>query len=85
MLRKYGQVLIALFICSDILLIFLVWGVLYIVAGHLSLSRIISAEDCLSQLRIFVIFIPVYLFSAYKFDFYAPRRFSNYYSSLSRY
>lgn len=79
MLRKYGQVFITLFICSDILLIFLVWVVLYIAAGYLSSSRIVSAEDFINQFRIFVIFIPVYLFSAQKFDFYAPRRFSNYY------
>ena len=82
MLRKYGQVFITLFACSDILLIFLVWSVLYIAAGYLSSIRIISAEDFLSQLRFFAIFIPVYLLCAQKFDFYAPRRFSNYYTEF---
>ena len=79
MLRKYGQVFITLFICSDILLIFLVWAISYIAAGYLSSSRIVSVEDFSNQLRIFAIFIPVYLFSSQNFDFYAPRRFSNYY------
>ena len=78
MLKKYGQVFIALFICSDILLIFIIWAALYVAAGQLSSSRIVSAEDFLNQIRIFVILIPVYLLSAQKFDFYAPRRFSNY-------
>jgi len=79
MLKKYGQVFITLFICSDILLIFLIWVASYIAAGYLSSSRIVSAEDFSNQVRIFIIFIPVYLFSAQKFDFYASRRFSNYY------
>jgi exopolysaccharide biosynthesis polyprenyl glycosylphosphotransferase len=82
MLKKYGQVLIALFICSDILLIFLIWVALYTLAGHLSSSRVVSTEDFLKQLRIFFILIPVYLFSAHKFDFYTPRRFSSYYSEF---
>ncbi len=82
MLKKYGQVFITLFICSDILLIFFIWVGLYILAGHLSSSRIISLEDFLKQIRIFLIFIPVYLFFAQKFDFYAPRRFSNYFSEF---
>jgi exopolysaccharide biosynthesis polyprenyl glycosylphosphotransferase len=82
MLKKYGQVLISLFICSDILLIFFIWVVLYVLAGHLSSRRIISVEDFSEQCRFFLIFIPVYLFFAWKFDFYAPRRFSNYYSEF---
>ena len=82
MLRKYGQVFITLFICSDVLLIFLLWIALYIAAGYLSSNRVVSVEDFSNQLRIFIIFIPVYLFSTQKFDFYAPRRFSNYYSEF---
>jgi exopolysaccharide biosynthesis polyprenyl glycosylphosphotransferase len=82
MLRKYGQVFITLFICSDILLILLVWFILYVTAGYLSPNRVVSIEDFLSQLRFFTIFIPVYILSAQKFDFYAPRRFNSYYSEL---
>ena len=82
MLKKYGQVFITLFICSDILLIFLVWVALYIAAGYLSSSRIVSVNDFINQLRVFVIFIPVYLFFTQKLNFYAPRRFSNYYSEF---
>ena len=78
MLRKYGQVFITLFIASDILLIFFIWVALYFVAGYLSASRIVSPEDFLIQLRIFIIFIPVYLLAAQRFDFYAPRRFTSY-------
>ena len=62
MLKKYGQVLITLFICSDILLIIFIWTGLYVLAGQLSSSRIISVEDFLKQLKIFLILIPVYLF-----------------------
>jgi Undecaprenyl-phosphate glucose phosphotransferase len=82
MLKKYGQVLITLFICSDILLIIFIWTGLYVLAGQLSSSRIISVEDFLKQLKIFLILIPVYLFFAWKFNFYDPRRFSNYYSEF---
>ena len=82
MLKKYGQVLIGLFLCSDILLISLIWICLYHLAGHISSNRTISSEDFLNQCRFFLVFIPVYLIFAQKFDFYAPRRFSNYYSEF---
>jgi len=82
MLKKYGQVFISLFVCSDILLIFLIWAGLYLLAGHISPSRMISMEDFLNQLRFFLIFIPVYLTCAHNSDFYAPRRFSNYYAEF---
>jgi len=82
MLKKYGQVFVTLFVCSDLLLIFLIWGGLYIVAGHLSSSRVISGKNFLDQLRFFLVFIPVYLISAHRSDFYTPRRFSNYYAEF---
>src|SRR5208283_1018791 len=82
MLKKYGQVFITVFICSDLLLIFLVWGGLYILAGHLSSNRVISWEDFTNQLRFFLVLIPVYLACAHQSDFYTPRRFSNYYAEF---
>jgi len=82
MLKKYGQVLIGLFICSDILLVFVIWAALYLLAGHVSSNRIISLADFKEQLRFFLVFIPVFLLTAQKLDFYAPRRFSDYYSEF---
>jgi len=82
MLKRYAQALITAFICSDILLILLIWIVLYLVAGHFSSTRIVSPENLPDQLKFFLIFIPVYLVCAYKLDFYAPRRFSNYYTEF---
>ena len=72
MLKKYGQVLITLFMCSDLLLIFLIWVALYFLAGHLSSSRVISAEDFYNQIQIFMIFIPAYLISAQNLVFIPP-------------
>lgn len=82
MLKKYGQLFITLFICADFLLIFLIWVGLYILAGHISSSRTISVGDFADQFRFFLVFIPVYLFCAHNSDFYAPRRFSNYYAEF---
>ena len=78
MLKRYAQVLIAFFVVSDIFMILFIWAILYIIAGCLLGGRVISAQDCINQIRIFAIFIPVYIFLSYKFDFYAPRRFLNY-------
>ena len=75
MLKKYGNVFISLFICSDILLIFLIW----IFSG-----RLFSTNDFLPHIRIFIIFIPLFLYSTQKFDFYAPRRFDNNYSEFKK-
>jgi exopolysaccharide biosynthesis polyprenyl glycosylphosphotransferase len=84
MLKKYGNVFITLFICSDILLVFFLWVFSYIAMRYVSFGRFFLTEDFWLHIRIFVIFIPVFLYATQKFDFYAPRRFNNNYSEFKR-
>ncbi|MGE5197640.1 MAG: undecaprenyl-phosphate glucose phosphotransferase [Deltaproteobacteria bacterium] len=84
MLKKYGNVFISLFICSDILLIFIIWIFSYMLTEKNFSGHLISTNDFLLHIRIFIILIPVFLYSTRKFDFYAPRRFNNNYSEFKK-
>jgi exopolysaccharide biosynthesis polyprenyl glycosylphosphotransferase len=84
MLKKYGNTFISLFVCSDILLIFIIWFFLYMPRGDFFSGNFIWENDFLLHIRIFAVFIPLFLYATQKFDFYSPRRFSNYYSELKK-
>lgn len=84
MLKKYGNAFISLFVCSDILVVFICWFFSFVLMEKIFPGRFILTSNLSFHIRIFIILILVFLYSTQKFDFYSPRRFSNYYFEFKK-